>query len=564
MWTLLLSRASEPHITIDRRQIDGGQIKIGRSIGKCDWVIPDQEGFVSGEHCTILVGGIDLFVIDTSSNGTALNHEGTPLPPHQPVPIRVNDRLLLGSFVIEIAPEGAAAGAIAPPAAAGFAGGASVAQTDDWFQAGSDPIWNAGRRDAEVHEFLGGAFDDFMGAPAESSRRDTGEAFGAVGLGAAFSRPIMAPMTPGMGDFGIPEDWASVGAASSPAARDPFAADPFAPQTPAADPFATDPFGATPPVADPFAPNPFAATPATSDPFASDPFASDPLASDPFAAPGSAATDWPQPGAGAASTDPFADPSSTALVPGGFDDVGRSPPGADPFADFFAAPIADPGSFPPLAPATSAPAAPPPPVKSPPADAVSGEADWAAFCEGAGIDLADFRRSPDAMRQLGVLYKQVVLGLSDLIQDRAAFKSEFRLGVTTLAIGRNNPLKMLDPRDTAKLMLDRPMPGFMPADEAIRSAFADIKKHQMAMLAGVQHALTAVFQRLAPTEIERLMQKAASARRGPFRRGVDPWTVYQTVFDALRVDATSNANSVMSVAFREGYEAFLKGDPGRS
>jgi len=554
MWTLLLSRASEPHTTIDRRQIDGGQIKIGRSIGKCDWVIPDQEGFVSGEHCTILVGGIDLFVIDTSSNGTALNHEGAPLPPHQPVPIRVNDRLLLGSFVIEIAPEGAAA-VIAPPSAS-FATGPSVAQTDDWFQAGSDPIWNAGRRDAEVHEFLGGAFDDFMGAPAESSRRDTGEAFGAVGLGAAFSRPIMAPMTPGMGDFGIPEDWASVGAASTPAARDPFAADPFATNPSAADPFSPDPFAAKPPTSDPFAP----------DPFASDPRATDSFANDPFAAP--AAPGWPQPGASGDAADPFADPSSTALVPGGFDDIGRSPPGADPFADFFAAPIADPGSFPPLPASAPAPAAPPPPpapsVQSPTADAASGEADWAAFCEGAGIDPADFRRSPDAMRQLGVLYKQVVLGLSDLIQDRAAFKSEFRLGVTTLAIGRNNPLKMLDPRDTAKLMLDRPMPGFMPADEAIRSAFADIKKHQMAMLAGVQHALTAVFQRLAPTEIERLMQKAASARRGPFRRGVDPWTVYQTVFDALRVDATSNANSVMSVAFREGYEAFLKGDPGRS
>jgi predicted component of type VI protein secretion system len=76
----------------------------------------------------------------------------------------------------------------------------------------------------------------------------------------------------------------------------------------------------------------------------------------------------------------------------------------------------------------------------------------------------------------------------------------------------------------------------------------------------VQHALTAVFERLSPGEIERVMAKAAGAKKGfAFSRGVNPWTVYQTVFEALRRDATSNVNSVMSVAFREGYEKFLGG-----
>ena len=78
------------------------------------------------------------------------------------------------------------------------------------------------------------------------------------------------------------------------------------------------------------------------------------------------------------------------------------------------------------------------------------------------------------------------------------------------------------------------------------------------MLAGVQHALSAVFDRLSPAEIEKLIEKASGGKRGlPFTRGVNPWTVYQTVFEALRRDAVSNANSVMSVAFRDGYEKFL-------
>ena len=151
----------------------------------------------------------------------------------------------------------------------------------------------------------------------------------------------------------------------------------------------------------------------------------------------------------------------------------------------------------------------------------------AAFCAGAGIDPADLRTSPDAMRRLGVLYRQVVLGLSDLIQDRAAFKNEFRVERTQLSFGRNNPLKHLPALDSAKLLLADPMPGFMPAN----------------VIAG---------------EIERVMAKAAGEKKGfSFSRGVNPWTVYQTVFEALRRDATANVNSVMSVAFRDGYEKFL-------
>ncbi len=499
MWTLLLARAGDPPgAYVDRRQIDGGQIKIGRAIDKCDWVLADDHGHLSREHCTIIANGLDLFVLDTSSNGTALNDPGQFVPPHQPVAIRVSDRLFVGDFVIEVATESAGSGAmVAPPPPPLPAARSSLGQPDEWFQAAADPIWENGPRNAEVHDFLNDSFHDFLGPPAAPPRAMTGEAFNAAGMGLAFSKPIMAPMTSAAGDFGIPEDWASAGAA------------PLAP--PKASPPGFLGEAAFPPL------------PPAGPGFGGDPFAD-------FG---------PLPASG-----------------------GHALPADDPFADLpplqEAHPLAD---FLPLAPA---PAAAPPAARPAMREGAAPDGDWAAFCEGAGIDTADLRVTADGMRRLGVLYRQVVLGLSDLIQERAEFKDEFRVERTQLGIGRNNPLKHLPPLDSAKILLGEPLPGFMPADEAVRTAFEDIKKHQMAMLAGVQHALTAVFKRLAPAEIERLLQKASGERRGlQLLRGVDAWTVYQTVFDALRVDATSNANSVMSVAFREGYEAFLKSGPGR-
>ena len=509
MWTLLLARLADPPGTfIDRRQFDGGQIKVGRNARSCDWVLPDEHGHISREHCTFSAVGLDLFVIDTSSNGIALNQPGQRIAPQVPVAVRVKDRLLLGDFAIEVATESAGASiGLMPPPPAAVPGASSFnslgGQPDAWFDTPVDPIWGSGGNNAEVHEFLGSAMHDFLGGPA--ARGPGGPpvdpAWGGP-MGDAFNKPIMAEVAPMSSDFGIPEDWAAPPSASGvlPAA-DPFAD--FAPPAAMLDQFGgaaltADPFGGT-------APEPFA---------------------DPF-------------------PDPFGGDSSA--------------PAADPFALPMAAPAAVPATDP-FAAQTSAQA---PPLRAPVAPATvaaaTGDADWAAFCEGAGMAADELRLSPDAMHRLGVLYRQVVLGLSDLIQDRAAFKDEFRVERTQLSMGRNNPLKHLPPLDSAKILLGEPLPGFMPASDAVRTAFEDIKKHQLAMLAGVQHALNSVFERLSPAEIEKLMEKAAGSKRGlPFTRGINPWTVYQTVFEALRRDAVSNVNSVMSVAFRDGYEKFLK------
>ncbi len=516
MWTLLLARVGDPPgAYMDRRQIDGGTLVIGRDVRKCDWVLPDDRGHVSRAHCSISVAGFDLFVTDTSTNGTGVNAPQPRIPPGQPVPVRMGDRLYLGDYLIDIASETAAAGVALtptpPPLSLATPAGQGI-----WAAGEVDPLWSGNKPGdpfgADVHEFLGNAMDEWL-APSSRQAAPAVDIGWNGAMGAAFSKPILAASAPPASNaFAIPDDW------MAPAAAPAALADPFAPARP--DPFAKpDPFAAA-------KPDPFAAP-------AADPFAKAPP--DPFGA-----------------ADPFVPPA---------DPFGGSGGGAgfagDPFAGF------DLPAQAPAAPAYQPPAPTPAPAALPAAPraagAAMGGAEWAAFCEGAGLDAGDLKLAPDAMHRLGVLYRQVVLGLTDLIQDRAAFKDEFRVERSVLMMGRNNPLKHMPPLDTARLLLGDPLPGFMSADESIRGAFEDIKKHQLAMLAGVQHALQAVFERLEPAEIERLIAKAAGAKRGLLDRKPDAWTVYRTVFEALRVDATNNVNSVMSMAFRDGYEAFMKG-----
>lgn len=502
MWTLLLSRTGDaPGTFFDRRQIDSGEVKIGRSAMMCDIVLPDEEGVVSRTHCTVLVAGLELFVLDQSSNGVALNDAGARIAPHTPVPVRANDRLIIGSFVITIATEAASAGfAYVPPPPPPLSGMASSQQGQDaWFDAPTDPLWDDGPRGAAIHDFLGGAIHDML-APASGAAPPSFAGDFGVGdlLGQAFSRPILAEPLPVPADFGIPEDWAT----GPVGGHDPFAA---------ASSAVRDPFTEQPPP-----------PPAQFDPFGDMPPASVAPLDDPF--------DMPARGH-AADTRP--------LTPAD-DPFGERPEAMRGFDDRF-----DPE--------------PPQTAKERLGAASAGGEGWAAFYEGAGLSPDELRLAPDAMRRLGVMYRQVVLGLADIMQDRAAFKDEFRVERTQISIGRNNPLKHLPPLDAAKVLMGDPLPGFMDSEDAVRTAFEDAKKHQLAMLAGVQRALTAVFDRLSPPEIEKMIEKASAQKKGlSFRRGVDRWSVYLTVFEALRRDATSNANGVMSVAFREGYEAFLK------
>lgn len=475
MWTLLLSRLNDPPGSFfDRRQIDAGQIKVGRSEKSCDLILPDEQGFVSREHCTIAAMGLDLYVTDTSKNGVALNAPGQRIVPGQPVAIRPGDRLVINDFVITVSTPADAMGAsFAPPPPPPLPMGGSTAGDDIWGAGPSDPfLGDLGG--GEIHDFLSGnAFGvppmpDFGAQPPSPPIGDFG--FGSP-FGEAFvPSPIMAESAFAGGSVGIPEDWAAPG--NGVGDGQPI---------PEFDPFPSIPMPEPP------------ALPAQNDAFAGEPFS-------------------------------------------GFGEI----PGAQSMPE---APAAGVAVTPP-----SAPAAP-----------TADTAGWAAFYEGAGVTPEEMKLPPDAMYRLGVLYRQVVLGLCDILQDRATFKDEFRVERTQLSMGRNNPLKHLPAFDAAKVVIGQPLPGFMDGEEAVRSSFEDIKKHQMAMLAGVQNALTTAFSRLSPAEMERLVEAAQSQKKGFLgKRGIDRWSLYVTVYENLRKDATSNANGIMSSAFREGYEKFMK------
>lgn len=153
---------------------------------------------------------------------------------------------------------------------------------------------------------------------------------------------------------------------------------------------------------------------------------------------------------------------------------------------------------------------PPPPKVSAPEP--KQEALLKGFMEGAEIrDISRVHLTPDVLgRMLGQIARRGTAELMQMLQDRAAIKLFVSEEDRTMRMASgNNPLKfMADPDQAfATLFLD-PREGYLTGADGFENAMADIRRHQTAVIAALQPALTEMLEGLAPEEI------TADARSG--------------------------------------------------
>ncbi|HEU4961569.1 MAG TPA: type VI secretion system-associated FHA domain protein TagH [Sphingomonas sp.] len=134
-----------------------------------------------------------------------------------------------------------------------------------------------------------------------------------------------------------------------------------------------------------------------------------------------------------------------------------------------------------------------------------------AFCEGAGLDCSVFSTEDpgDIMRRAGAVYRQMVLGVGDLMAERDRARAQFRLTRTTISGANNNPFKWAP---TQRLAIDLLLAGessFLSGPAALKASFRDIKKHLVATFAGLSASLRAAVEHFDPADIE-----AAAKDRG--------------------------------------------------
>lgn len=180
------------------------------------------------------------------------------------------------------------------------------------------------------------------------------------------------------------------------------------------------------------------------------------------------------------------------------------------------------------APAKPAPAAPP--------QANSAQA-LETFCKAAGLKPSDLRGSnPDEVLQTaGRLTRELLTGLAELLQNRARMKDALRLSQTIIRANRNNPLKFsANVQDALRYLLGEPGESYLPPDQAVRSAFDDVRNHQNALLKAMIHAVRDFAERLDPDELRSRFDRGL--KRSPLLASTNKlkyWELYEESYQTI-------------------------------
>lgn len=213
-----------------------------------------------------------------------------------------------------------------------------------------------------------------------------------------------------------------------------------------------------------------------------------------------------------------------------------------------------PGLRPREAPAAAPAAAPPPPA--PAADEL-----LQAFVSGLGTGhaLPVTQLTPGLMHLVGSLLAEAVGGTIDLLHARATIKSELRADVTAIRPRQNNPLKFSPTPEVALQHLLTPtVPGFLPAQAALRDAFVDLRAHEVAVMAGMRAALAGLLQRFDPRTLEaHLSRQSGLGSLLAGGRRAQLWEAYQGLYAQLSSEAEDDFHALFGRAFLKAYEAQL-------
>ncbi len=176
-----------------------------------------------------------------------------------------------------------------------------------------------------------------------------------------------------------------------------------------------------------------------------------------------------------------------------------------------------------------------------------------AFCEGARLDPSYFASEDpmELMRRVGEIYRQVVLGLGDMMSERASLKSQYSMERTTISSTDNNPLKWAPTQRLAIDLLCERNGGFLSGAEAVKESFEDLKGHSLCLIAGSRSAVSSLLELLDPAAIEADVKANAPLF---MERSEASWRKLKTLHAEVSANPFDNAQSRISEAFKRGYE----------
>jgi predicted component of type VI protein secretion system len=176
------------------------------------------------------------------------------------------------------------------------------------------------------------------------------------------------------------------------------------------------------------------------------------------------------------------------------------------------------------------------------------------FCEGAGLEPSAFAMEDpeDIMRRAGALYRQMVLGVGDLMAERERMRSQYEIARTTIGGANNNPFKWAPTQRLALDLLLAEGRGFMNGPTALKASFVDIKKHLVSTFRGLHASLRTSIAIFDPAEVERAVPSRGSLLQS---RSTQLWNEVTRRHAMLQDEVAQGGDGSLNQAFVAAYDA---------
>jgi type VI secretion system FHA domain protein len=181
--------------------------------------------------------------------------------------------------------------------------------------------------------------------------------------------------------------------------------------------------------------------------------------------------------------------------------------------------------------------------------------DFAAVLEGAGLDPANVTH--ELARTFGQILRVVVSGVMDVMRSRQQIKDEFRMRMTRFKSAENNPLKFsANVDDALHNLLVKRNPAYLAPVEAFEDAFADLRNHQIAMLAGMRVAFESMLAEFDPDRLQREFDRQLNKGLVPAK--LRYWDLYRERRHDIVKDPEASFRRLFGEEFARAYEEQLK------
>lgn len=159
------------------------------------------------------------------------------------------------------------------------------------------------------------------------------------------------------------------------------------------------------------------------------------------------------------------------------------------------------------------------------------------------------------LKEIGGMINTTVSGMVEVLKSRELLQRDFGTAPDRLRPVEDNPLRIADdPRDALDKLFNVERRSYLKPSEAMKEAMEELSDHQLAMLAGVRAAYSAVMPVFEPEGLIRRFERYGYSDAEDGERTAWYWEMFEHYYDELSQEASTGLGRVFNDVFKHAYD----------